>query len=81
VNPVLGVVDVEHDAPGDPSKLSQNNSTLAAIMRFSATGPGKFSSQLMVGCEHRSAPLSGSRPTAILNAGSARSTSQSLASG
>ena len=33
------------------------------------------------GCEHRSAPLSGSRPTAILKAGSARSASQSLPSG
>jgi hypothetical protein len=31
----------------------------------------------MVGCEHRSAPLSGSRPTAILKAGSDFSASQS----
>src|SRR3954469_5645854 len=63
---------------GTCSKLSQNNSTIAAIMRLSATGPGRFSSRLMLGCEHRSAPLSGSRPTAILNAGSDLSASQSL---
>ena len=42
---------------------------------------GLFSNRLMVGCEHRSPPLSGSRPTAILKAGSARSASQSLPSG
>src|SRR5438105_1097586 len=51
---------------GTCSKLSQNNSTIAAIMRLSPTGPGRFSSRLMLGCEHRSSPLSGSRPTAIL---------------
>jgi len=81
VGAVLGVVDVEHDASGTCSKLSQNNSTIAAIMRLSAAGPGRFSSRVMVGWEHRSAPVSGSRPTAILKAGSLRSTSQSLASG
>jgi len=80
MNPVLGIVDIEHDAPGNLPKLSQNTSTIAAIMRLSATGPGRFSSRLMVGCEHRSAPLSGSRPTAILKAGSVRSASQSLPS-
>src|SRR6266852_544566 len=63
---------------GTCSKLSQNNSTIAAIIRLSAVEPGRFSSRLMVGCEHRSAPLSGSRPTAILNAGSELSASQSL---
>src|SRR3954471_15777200 len=66
---------------GTCSKLSQNNSTIAAIMRLSATGPGRFSSRLMLGCEHRSSPLSGSRPTAILNAGSDLSASQSIAVG
>src|SRR5712691_13291402 len=63
---------------GTCSKLSQNTSTIAAIIRLSAVEPGRFSSRLMVGCEHRSAPLSGSRPTAILNAGSELSASQSL---
>src|SRR5712691_1170005 len=63
---------------GTCSKLSQNTSTIAAIIRLSATRPGRFSSRLMVGCEHRSAPLSGSRPTAILKAGSDFSASQSL---
>jgi hypothetical protein len=79
VNPVLGVVD--RSRRGTWSKLSQNNSTIAAIMRLSAVGPGRFSSRLMVGCEHRSWPLSGSRPTAILKAGSDLSASQSLPSG
>jgi hypothetical protein len=37
--------------------------------------------RLMVGCEHRSAPLSGSCPTAILMAGSDLSASQLLPSG
>ena len=45
---------------------------MAAIIRLSAVMVGRFSSRHMVGCEHRSGPLSGARPTAILNAGSAR---------
>jgi hypothetical protein len=80
VRPVQSIVDVEHDAARTCSKLAQNSSTMAAIIRLSAVGPGRFSSRHMVGCEHSSAPLSGSRPTASLNAGSARSASQSLAS-
>ena len=39
VNPVLGVVDIEQDAPRYGSKLSQNNSIIAAIMRLSAVAP------------------------------------------
>ena len=50
---------------GTSSKLSQNSSIIAAIIRFSAVGPGRFSSRHIVGCEHRSSPLSGSPPTAI----------------
>jgi hypothetical protein len=65
---------------GTSSKLSQNSSIIAAIMRFSALGPGRFSSREMVGWEQSSAPPSGRRPTAILNAGSVRSASQSLPS-
>jgi hypothetical protein len=80
VDRILGVVDVEQDAP-TWSKLSQNNSTIAAIMRLSAVALGRFSSRLMVGCEHKSSPLSGIRPTAILKAGSDLSASQSLPSG
>ena len=54
VNPVLGVVDIEQDAPrGTCSKLSQNNSIIAAIMRLSAVALGRFSSRLIVGCERR----------------------------
>jgi hypothetical protein len=43
-------------------KVSQNNSTIAATIRSSATAPGGFSSRLMVGCEQRPAPLLGNRP-------------------
>jgi hypothetical protein len=65
---------------GTCAKLWQNKSTIAAIIRLSAVAVGRFPSRHIVGCEHRSAPLSGSRPTASLKAGSARSASQSLAS-
>ena len=66
---------------GALAKLSQNSVIIAAIMRLSATSPGRFSNRVMVGWEHRSPPLSGRRPTAILNTGSFRSASQSLAAG
>src|SRR3954447_11075082 len=66
---------------GTSAKLSQNSSTMAAIMRLSAVAVGRFSSRHMVGCEHKARPLSGRRPTAILKAGSLRRASQSLASG
>ena len=60
VDAVRGVVDVEHDRASAPrSKLSQNSSTMAAIMRLSAVAVGRFSSRHIVGCEHRSGPLSG----------------------
>ena len=75
---VEGLTDA--DRRGTSAKLSQNSSTIVAIIRLSAVTPGRFSSRDMVGCEHRSGPLSGERPRAILNAGSARSASQSLAS-
>jgi hypothetical protein len=63
---------------GTSVKLSQNSSIMAAIIRLSATVPGRFSSRHMVGCEHRSAPLSGSRPIASLKAGSAHRASPVL---
>ena len=66
---------------GTWAKLSQNRSIIAAIMRSRVIRPGLFSSRETVGCEHRSPPVCGSRPTAILKAGSARSASQSLPSG
>ena len=81
VNPVLGVVDIEQDAPGyllEAVAEQLNHCRHHALERGRA---GRFSSRLMVGCEHRSSPLSGNRPTAILNAGSALSASQSLPSG
>ena len=41
VNPVLGVIDIEQDGRGTCSKLSQNNSITAAIMRLSAVALGR----------------------------------------
>ena len=81
VNAILGVVDVEHDAARHPLEaVAKQLDQLAAIIRLSAVAVGKFSSRHMVGCEHSSVPASGSRPTPILNAGSVRRASQSLAS-
>jgi hypothetical protein len=80
VDPILGISMSSTIRRGTSSKLSQNSSIIAAIIRFSAIGSGRFSSRHMVGWEQSSAPLSGSRPTAILKAGSVRRASQSLAS-
>ena len=66
-------------AAGGEAKERQKMSTSAAVMRASLR-EGAFSSRLMVGCEHRSRPLSGARPTASLNSGSPRRASQSSAS-
>ncbi len=55
-------------------------STRAAVMRPTSLLDGAFSSRLMVGWEQRSRSLSGARPTASLNSGSARNSSQSSAS-
>ena len=54
---------------------------MAVIIRLVAVMVGRFSSRHMVGWEHKPRPLSGARPTAILNAGSVRRASQSFASG
>ena len=49
-------------------------------MRATSMREGAFSRRLMVGCEQSARPLSGARPEASLNMGSARSASQSSAS-
>ena len=67
-------------AAGGAGKERQKTSTKAAVMRATSTRDGAFSNRLMVGCEHRSRPLSGARPTASLKRGSPRSASQSSAS-
>ena len=67
-------------AAGGRSQLVQNRSTIAPIIRAISPFDGAFSSRDMVGCEHSAAPVSGRRPTASLNAGSARKLSQSSAS-
>ena len=56
-------------AVGGAGKLRQNISTSAAVMRAAAVREGVFSRRLMVGCEHRAPPRSGTRPTASLNSG------------
>src|SRR6266702_2889040 len=40
---------------GTSLKLSQNTSTIAAIIRLSAVAPGRFSSRLMAGCDQQGA--------------------------
>ena len=67
-------------AGGGDAKERQKRSTRAAVMRPTSLLDGAFSSRLMVGWEQRSRPLSGARPTASLNSGSARRSSQSSAS-
>ena len=67
-------------AVGGIGKEWQKMSTSAAVMRATSIREGAFSSRLMVGWEQRSRPLSGARPTASLNSGSARRASQSSAS-
>jgi hypothetical protein len=67
-------------AAGGSGKLRQKLSTSAAVIRAVSMRDGMFSNRLMVGCEHRSWPLSGARPTANLNSGSERRASQSSAS-
>ena len=67
-------------AAGGRVQLAQNRSTIAPIIRAISIREGAFSSRDMVGCEHKGAPVSGSRPTASLNIGSSRKLSQSSAS-
>ena len=51
-------------AAGGIGKERQKTSTRAAVMRATSTRDGAFSNRLMVGCEHRSRPLSGARDPA-----------------
>ena len=51
-------------------QLAQNKSTIAPIIRAISVRLGAFSSRDIVGCEHNGSPLSGARPSAILNTGS-----------
>ena len=69
----------------DPSRITD---TVADVLRaVGCGGPqvisrsvGAFSQREIVGCEHRSRPMSGSRPHASLKAASRRSQSKSLPS-
>ena len=78
---VFGIVDVEQDAPRHRIETVAEHGDHRCHHAFERDRTGRFSSRLMVGCEHRSAPLSGGRPSAILKAGSDLSASQSLPSG
>src|ERR671926_526595 len=53
---------------------------MTRALRITSRSPGAFSQREMVGCEHRSTPLSGRRPQASLSAGSVRRLSRSSAS-
>lgn len=65
---------------GTLDQLAQNWSISAACSRMSVRHDTRFSSRDMVGCEHKSSPVSGPRPTASLKIGSLRNASQSSAS-
>ncbi len=78
VHRVAGVVDVARDRrrrgrEGAAEDVDQGT-------RPTSLSEGAFSNRLMVGREQRSRPLSGARPTASLNSGSVRRSSQSSAS-
>ena len=73
MNPVLDVARYRAGCAGVPARSCRRTTrSSAAIMRFSAIAIGRFSSRLIVGCEHRSSTVFlDNRPTAILKAGSA----------
>lgn len=60
-------------AAGWRLQLARNRSTIAAIIRAISIFDASFSSRDMIGCEHSVFPLSGSRPTAVLNTGPSES--------
>jgi hypothetical protein len=78
VNPVLGVVDVEHDTPGDMLEAVAEH---FHHRRHHPLERGRAGQVLQPADGRLRAQLSGSRPTAILKAGSDFSPSQSLPSG
>src|ERR1700730_12523044 len=47
---------------GGRGKLAQERSIMAYLIAATSCRVGAFSQREMVGCEHRSSPLSGSRP-------------------
>ena len=62
VYPGLGVVDVQQDAPRHRFEAVAEQLDHCRHHALSAVALGRFSSRLIVGCEHRSSPLSGNRP-------------------
>ena len=80
VHHIERVIDVQRDSRAADA-LAHHRSTIAYPSRISARRSGAFSSRDSVGCEARSASLSGNRPQASLKAGSRRSVSRSSASG
>ena len=80
MDPVESIIDVEHDRGGwaRPTRAEQidhrSHHPCDLDLRWCVLEPRHGR------CEHSAFPLSGSRPTAILNAGSARKLSQSSAS-
>lgn len=77
---IAGVVDIENDRRGLPFIGGHPLIDDAHVSRIASFSEGAFSNRDGVGCEHRFAPVSGSRPQASLKAGSARKASRSSAS-
>ena len=80
VDDIAGVVDVERDGGGASHRKPSIDRRACRSGGSHLSAAGAFSSRDRVGCEHRSRPLSGSRPQASLNAGSERRSSRSSAS-
>ena len=56
---IEGIVDVQRYRDGRLVMLRQYSPTMARISLITSRKPGAFSQRDMVGCEHRSRPLSG----------------------
>src|SRR5262249_53159540 len=80
VHHVERVIDIERHCDRRRCVARAIKSIITPMRRMTSRRFGAFSQRDMVGCEHRSSPLSGNRPQASLKAGSKRSRSRSLAS-
>ena len=84
VGGVLGGIQIDSDAPSATMQalaMSFNDrSASASVMRNSSLRSGAFSKRDRVGCEARSSPAIGSRPTSSLWIGSQANRAASLAS-
>ena len=70
VDDIAGVVDVQGDECGLARIAIHPCVDQGVVRRIASRSRGEFSSRDSVGWEHKSRPVSGSRPQASLNAGS-----------